>query len=316
MRNPRDPGWPERGERTELVDVADRWKWAYVDWIDDMHRARMFGRPAPRKLGQAILDYLAHRETRVSRQTYVNDRAALRHLADDFGPETPVEAVDPQRTLDRMLRSPKWKASTVRATSRFLSGFWTWLELPYKAKLPKTQARRAHCWTEEQVREIRKAAGDLLLPLDLGLYMGLRLGEIWALRWEDIGRDVVRVQRQYPDRPLKSKRERTAVVLPGWKHRRGKGPVITRSFEDHKLLADVLRGVGVKADGVLWHAARHTYARRFLEAEPNMRLLQASLGHASVTTTETLYNWLLTDDAAEMARARIHRHKRTEKRHH
>jgi hypothetical protein len=45
----------------------------------------------------------------------------------------------------------------------------------------------------------------------------------------------------------------------------------------------------------------------FLEAIPEMRLLQASLGHASVTVTEQSYNWLLPDKAAEMARAGIYR---------
>jgi integrase len=58
--------------------------------------------------------------------------------------------------------------------------------------------------------------------------------------------------------------------------------------------------------GTGWHSLRHTYCRLFLEASPDMRLLQASLGHRSVTTTEQEYGHLLPDKAAEIARVRIH----------
>ena len=63
-----------------------------------------------------------------------------------------------------------------------------------------------------------------------------------------------------------------------------------------------LKDAGLNGPGVGWHALRHTYARLFLEATRDIRLLQASLGHASVTTTEASYNWLLPERAAEMAR--------------
>ena len=89
----------------------------------------------------------------------------------------------------------------------------------------------------------------------------------------------------------------------------GQGRVMRGSFHRQpRGLANVLNGLGLKAPGICWHSLRHTYARVFLEAEPNMRLLQSSLGHSSVVTTEMLYNWLLPDTAAEIARARIHGH--------
>ena len=307
MRDPRHPLWPEHGERTELRDIAERWKWQYVDWCHDAHRRRALGTPKVRLLGSMVEEFLTHRSYRVARQTLNNDRAALNHLLDDYGPQTPVEVVKPQRTLDRLLGS--MRKSSVRTYSKFLSGFFAWLELPYKVTLPKEQPRRAVCWSDAQITAIRGAAGELLLPIDCGLYMGLRMREIWGLEWGDIDGDLVRVQRQYPNAPLKSRRERTVVILPGWEHETGQGRVVHGSFDVQRVrFADVLNDVGLKAPGIRWHSLRHTYARLFLEAEPNMRLLQSSLGHSSVTTTETLYNWLLPDEAAEIARARIHGH--------
>lgn len=307
MRDPRHPLWPDAGERTELADVAERWKWAYLDWCQDRARARRLGRTEPRRLAKAVEDFLQHRRGIVSPQTLVNDRSALNHLRADWPDDTPIHAVDPQRTLDRMLREGKLKPSSVRSHSKFLAGFFRWAELPYKVRLPKEQPKRARCWWDAEVKKIRAKAGPLLLPLDCGLFMGLRLREIWGLRWEDVGRDTVRVQRQHPDAPLKSKRERTAVILPGWGHKRGKGPVVTLPFETYRQLAPMLRAAGIKGEGDRrrWHAARHTYARRFLEQVPDLRLLQASLGHRSVVTTESLYDWLLPDKAAEMALGRM-----------
>ncbi len=307
IRNPRDPGWPEQGRRTELRDLAERWKWQYVDWCHDEERNSESSTPKVRLLGDMAEKFLAHRRGTVAAQTFRNDRTALNHLLDDFGPSTPVEKVDPQATIDRLLG--KWRVSTAKTYSQYLSSFYTWLELEYKVKVPKEQPRRAVCWSPDQVRAIREAAGDILLPIDCGLFMGLRMREIFGLEWSDVdaAKNIVRVQRQYPNEPLKSRRERTVVILPGWEHETGQGRVSHGSFDTQtRKLADVLASAGLKAPGVLWHSLRHTYARAFLEAEPSMRLLQASLGHSSVTTTEQLYNWLQPDDAAEIARARIH----------
>ena len=289
--------------------MAERWKWQYVDWCHAEHKREMLGAPKVRLLGDMVEQFLAHRQGRVARQTFTNERGALRHLLEDFGPHTPIENVDPQRTIDRLLRMSM--RSTVRAHSKYLSGFYTWLDLPYKMRLPKEQPRRAVCWTDEQIKDIREAAGDLLLLIDCGLFMGLRMREIWGLEWGDIDapKNLVRVQRQYPNQPLKSRRERTTVILPGWEHEPRQGRVAHGSFDkEPRRFGGVLESVGLKAPGVLWHSLRHTYARLFLEAEPNMRLLQSSLGHSSVTTTEQLYDWLLPDSAAEIARARIHGH--------
>ena len=244
-------------------------------------------------------EYLTHRRVQVERRTYVNDRTALNHMAVDFPGSTAVEALRPQKTIDRLLT--KYKPLTVITYSRCLSVFFGWLDLPYKVKLPKADRPDVRVWTDAEVVEIRKHAGELLTAIDCGLFMGLRKGEIWGLEWPDVRGRTVRVQRQHPGKPLKGKRARSAVILPGWQHgTEGSGRVVDLPYRHTRYIKDVLQAAGLDADRTAWHSFRHTYARMYLELKPDLRLLQASLGHSSVTTTEQLYDWL-GDTATELA---------------
>jgi integrase len=303
LRDPRHPNWPRDGERTELEDIADRWKWAYVDRAHELHRERVVG-GKPRLLKAAVREYLEHRKDAVARTTWMNDRTALAHLADDFG-NAAVHQIDPQKTLNRLLREG-YQPYTVETYSAFLSGFWRWCGLTYDVRLPRRQKPEPRVWTDEEIERLRKAAGELLLPIDCGLYMGLRFGEIMGLDWSDVDSAswTVRVQRQKGGAPLKGRRARTALILPGWSHGRGIGPVVPQLRRQR--ITGVLRAAGLEEIGVGWHSFRHTYARMFLEGKPDMRLLQASLGHGSVTTTEQSYDHLLPDRAAALARRAIH----------
>ena len=104
--------------------------------------------------------------------------------------------------------------------------------------------------------------------------------------------------------PLKSRQARTAVILPGWKHEAGTGTVVPDISRER--LRAVLKRAKLTAYGVGWHTCRHTYSRMFLERKPEMRLLQSSLGHSSVTITQQSYGHLLPDVAASMGVRAIH----------
>lgn len=307
MRDPSHPAWPDMGERTELADVAERWRRKYHEWVEDEQRARQLGRRRPRDLEEMVREYTAHRRGLVEAETLAGDAKAFAHLKADWG-NALVEDIDPQKTLDRLLR--KVSPNTVRVYSAHLSGFWTWLGLPYSVKLPKTQKAEARAWDEDEVERIREKAdkAGLLLPVDCGLYMGLRKSEIWGLEWRDVQGHTVRVRRQYPNRSLKGKRARTAVVLRGWTHRPGEGRVCAQDDVggQQRRLREVLKAAQLDEPGVLWHSLRHSYALRFLEATPDLRLLRSSLGHASVTLTESTYDHMKPDEAARLAVERIH----------
>jgi len=155
----------------------------------------------------------------------------------------------------------------------------------------------------------------------IGLFMGLRQGEIFALDGPaiDAAAKTVRIQFQVQkDRselvPTKGKNARTALVLQEWwdMHEarlgllvgRGGRPVGTRT--QRNLITRVLDTAGLNDVGLGWHLLRHTYSRLFMERGGSFEQLQRSLGHADVRTTQTRYGHFQADVAARLARERIY----------
>jgi integrase len=152
----------------------------------------------------------------------------------------------------------------------------------------------------------------------------MRRNESFAIEWErfDSEARTVRVVRQLDkcERrfvPTKGKRPGTALVLPsGWEHHqpgaRGLvlaeidgGPVSPQTLSH--LIRRLLTEAGVARPAVGWHTFRHTYARDFIiGVRGDFGLLQKSLRHRSIVTTEKLYGHFHEDVAAGLARQRIY----------
>ena len=315
MRDPRHPTWPRNGERTELRDVAERWKWLYVDWCHQKHRARTLGYADEQTFGPAMAAYLEHRSRTVEEATHANDRTALAHLADSFLATTPVERLDIQPVIDRLL-ALRYKPSSLVTYRHHIGSFLQWCGVPIPTSvIPNPGKGDVQPLTDAEVRAVRDAAHNPV-AVDLGLFMGLRQSEIFAVQGTDI--DVsewtVRVQRQMPKtgttpKPLKGKKARTALILPGWQH----PPIAGRMVEwvsrrhQHKMIRDTLDDAGVYVQGMGWHVLRHTYARIVLESGGTLEQLKSFLGHHSIRTTEQTYGHYSPDMAASQARQVIHR---------
>jgi integrase len=199
--------------------------------------------------------------------------------------------------------------------------------------LPKPGTGDVITLSDEQIPLVMKAARKVdaqqigyfpsaYRACGIGLFMGLRQGEIFALDASaiDAKTKTVRVQFQVQkDRselvPTKGKNARTAVVLEEWEQhdpsaiglllgRNGK-PVSTRT--QRNLITRVLDTAGVNQMGLGWHLLRHTYARLFLERGGAIGFLQKSLGHSSVRTTEAAYEHLQADVAARLAHEQMSR---------
>ena len=153
------------------------------------------------------------------------------------------------------------------------------------------------------------------------LYAGLRLGELQALREEDVDliAGVIRVERSWD--------KAAGAVDP--KSRAGKRKVpIVAALRTHLVLYRLRRGPRdgfffggggrpfnrnalVKRAATAWktaklqpiglHEARHTCASIFIAAGVNAKALQTFLGHASITMTLDLYGHLMPGGEAEAA---------------
>lgn len=323
MRNPKAAGWPEKGERTELREIAERWKWAYVSYARGEHRARVLnlpGREPP--IRDLIPAYLEQRREVVASSTWEGDQTASVYLVEAFGSEKPasVTTESVQAWVTSMIRQG-YRGTTIR---QYLTSMRVFFRAhghdPTKdVQLPAPGRQDVRWWSDAEVDALREVAdGPARLVIEIGVSMGLRQGEIFGLRWEDIRENdrAVRVDRQTirnrsGTKPLKGKLSRTALVLPEWwaHHRRATGWVIGPMgyTSQRELISDVLDRAGLNGMGVGFHSLRHTYAARYLMAGGSIFGLQKSLGHSSVKVTEQSYSHLASDTVVEIEARSVYR---------
>lgn len=199
-----------------------------------------------------------------------------------------------------------------------------------RIKRPKTQEKQITCFSAQEQKQIEHAAlnskNNNRFGLLLCLYTGLRIGELLAVKWEDIdfrkgtlsvlrschdgkGKDgkytrieetpkTISSQRIIPlpcqliplikDSMNKSKSE--YVVSNGEK------PVSVRSYQrSFDLLQKKLK---IPHRG--FHSLRHTFATRALECGMDVKTLSEILGHKSPTVTLNRYVHSLMEHKKEM----------------
>jgi integrase len=161
-------------------------------------------------------------------------------------------------------------------------------------------------------------------------YAGLRLGELWALRDEDVDLDagVIRVERSWDRREgviePKSRAGRRAVPivavlrshLAARKLRRGDSSMLflgngSRPF-DRDALVDRAKKAWETAglDPIGLHEARHTFASILIAAGVNAKALSTYLGHSSIQITLDRYGHLMPgneDEAVALVDAYLER---------
>ena len=146
---------------------------------------------------------------------------------------------------------------------------------------------------EEKLRRVlRENDRCLEAEFDLALDTGMRRGEQYRLRWEDVNCRLVIItiprskhgERRYIPinsaakialEVLQRQTDGSGYVVPGAKAPRNKDP--RRTFE-----------AAVKESGILnfrYHDIRHTFASRLVMAGVDLRTVQELMGHKTVTMT-------------------------------
>lgn len=220
--------------------------------------------------------------------------------------------------------------STIRGIIRLLSAAMrSALDEGLIAKNPCTKLRlKSGEGTEQRVlsraeqEKIRSSAGADDLPALLSLYTGMRLGEICALKWEDIDwqqrtitvrRTAQRVAQLHGSRTMlmigspKSLRsfrvipvpyfilQRLNEALPGdpssFVFGRTDRPAEPRTLQ--RRCKQLMKRLCI--EGAHFHTLRHSFATRLLELGVDMKTVSVLLGHASVKTTLEFYAHSLID---------------------
>lgn len=352
LRDPDAPGWPNGGETTDDEEVALRWALAYVDHFRDSKRRRHLKLgPRPKRLAESAEEWIERRKITQPVNTWMGNRSglnALRRFAaadresgckgDDLKTDRITRPLL-QRMFDGLL-AEGYALNTLVGYRQAIHLFLQYLghgavNSATGVKLPKEDHEEVSTWTDEEMDAIRAAADRLdraprfafrrhRLAVELAVTSGLRKSELFAVDWRRIDPDTrtVRVVRQMGRQARefvvpKSKKPRTALLLPGWWdfHRSDATGLVLAGDDGYVLqpqsLTKVIRRLLSEAEldrpGFGWHTFRHTYARDFIVGvRGDFGLLQKSLGHQSIVTTEKLYSHFHSDVAAELARQRLY----------
>jgi integrase len=240
---------------------------------------------------------------------------------------TDITRVRVQDLADRML-ADKIDASTIRNTliplravyRRALSRGDIAVNPVAGVELPSVRGRR-----DRIASPIEAAALIEAVPQDdravwaTAFYAGLRLGELLALRDEDVELEtgVIRVERSWDSREgvvePKSRAGRRSVPIvaalrPYLAARRlrrdGSGVLFfgerSRPFNRNALVARAKRAwKKAKLQPILLHEARHTFASILIAAGVNAKALSTYLGHSSIQITLDRYGHLMPGNEDE-----------------
>ncbi len=211
---------------------------------------------------------------------------------------------------------------------------------PAKAAMaPKTRRAEMRVWSAEEARAfLAGVKGERLEPLyRLTLSCGLRLGELLALRWDDLDPDGRRLQVRRTLQRIKGKgivtgqpksaKGRRQIVLPGpvaeglrhWRVQQKEEHLAAgQRWQDTDYVFTT--GVGTSMEPrnphrhfkqraerlslptIRFHDLRHTCATLLLSQGVHPKFVQELLGHANISITLDTYSHFLPPMAEETAR--------------
>lgn len=193
-------------------------------------------------------------------------------------------------------------------------------------EVPKTKKYQAEVYTPEEVQTLLENVidTDMEVPIALLVGLGLRRGEVLALRWQDVDlergkvcirRNMVKVGKEIIFKDPKTETSNREIELPSTllkllqverKRYLTNKLKMGEQFEDNDLVVcwddgkcinpdtlsqkfrRLIERIGLKH--IRLHDLRHTNATLMLEYGVNIKVAQQRLGHASISTTMDIYS--------------------------
>lgn len=296
--------------------------------------------PPGATFGRLLDEWLAVRRMQVSESTYVKYRMFVeKHIKPQLGDYLPRDITEgtlqqfaaDALTAGRLHQEGGLSPKTVKDMLVMLHGALSYM----RKKNPDLCTAKEIAYPKEPRREVRVLSSDELLALEkvlwhqmdgykLGVlvseYTGLQIGEVCALRWEDISLDegvlhVRRTVQRLQDLNQTSSSKTRLVIgepktacsqreipLPGFllEELRRRYPADARAYlltstadfcADPRTMSNRFKRYQVEA-GIIpvnYHTLRHTFATRCAELNFDVKCLSEILGHASVNITLNRY---------------------------
>lgn len=252
------------------------------------------------------------------------------HLIQSFGQESDVTEPMVQdfvlRKLDRGLsqKSVRDMLVVLRMVLRYgtKKGYMEHREID--VKFPTERERKeVQVLSRNSQQKIMRYLRENYSPMNLGIYIclctGLRIGEICALKWEDIDMDsgMIRISKTIQRIYVKDGKDcHTEVIIDTPKTMNSMRVIpiprdLRRMLQAHRMSADgksfvitdSLRPVEprtyrnyynklmqeLKMPKLKFHSLRHSFATRCIESRCDYKTVSALLGHSNISTTLNLY---------------------------
>lgn len=198
-------------------------------------------------------------------------------------------------------------------------------EIYSRIKLPKVVKKEVKVFTKQEQKKIEQFIESSDNSNDIGIlicfYTGIRIGELCALKYEDIDfkRGVISIKHTLYRVKSKEKNKKTVVTITTPKspsslrdiplpkflidklknNQTGSGFVIHNGnkFIETNVYARRYKAILQKLDIAYrkYHSTRHTFATRALEIGMDVKTLSEILGHSSPTVTLNLYSHSLPE---------------------
>lgn len=234
-----------------------------------------------------------------------------------------LDAIIGPQDAQRIVRtlSSRYAPGTVKNTLATIKAAWQWAASegiveanPWTVRVPTVQQRVEYLSRQEVVSLLAAADAHrdvVAVAVRLAIYAGLRVSEVYGLRWRavDLDRGVMTIRNGFRDAPTKSRRERIIPIadqlrdaLAAWQKRCPSREMVCPSAADGAKIRRpdiryLYRRAKLPTPAAPWHVLRHSFASHFLMAGGSLLTLQRLLGHSSVAVTQ-IYSHLSDEHVA------------------
>jgi integrase len=261
----------------------------------------IYRRPVKMAFGAFAERYMEH--AKANKRSWLRDEQMLKHLNGFFGEGRELTNFSAAEIEGyKLKRRATVSGSTVNRELALLKRMFN-LAINWDLFFDLNPVRRVKFFREfnlssrvvsreEEQRLLRNAAPFIQDLILFGLNTGLRIGEIFSLRWSQVDMEKLILNVYAPKTgktrtvPINSQARR---VLEAWVLGR-KSEFVFYNHETGRPFVDLKTGFQLacrKAEisGVTWHTLRHTFASRLLDRGVDIVTVQQLLGHSTVTVT-------------------------------
>lgn len=250
------------------------------------------------KFGERYMDY-----AKGNKRSWLRDKQMLEHLKKFFGTERQLSDVFPEEIEDyKLFRRKAVSGSTVNRELALLKRMFNlaiaWdlflgLNPVCKVKFFREFNTGLTVLSPEEEEKLLKNAAPLFQDLiRFALNTGMRIGEIFSLRWSnvDLKKSILFVFAAKTEkiREVPINEDARRVLEARWFGKRNE--FVFFNSETGKQFVDLSAGFALACSkaqiaGVTWHTLRHTFASRLVNRGVDIVTVKELLGHSSLSVT-------------------------------